>query len=95
MAAVPPRLYSSSPGTALATNSGSLAPAHDSSTTQEVVSKIHRQFSSSSPRTVISPPLPISSDSHLNRLFTRIHLYIGIAISTHGRDYPFCPTAPW
>ena len=89
VAAVPPRLYSSGRGTALATNSGSLAPAHDSSTTQEVVSKIHRQFSSSSPRTVISPPLPISSDSHLNRLFTRIHLYIGIAISTHGRNHYF------
>ena len=90
-AAVPPRLCSSSRGTALATNSGSLAPAHDSSTPQEVASMFHRQFSSTSHRTVISPPLLLSSEvSTIDCL--RIHLYIGIALSTgpptHGRDYP-------
>ena len=88
-AAVPPRLCSSSRGTALATNSGSLAPAHDSSTPQEVAGMFHRQFSSTSHRTVISPPLLLSSEvSTIDCL--RIHLYIGIALSTgpptHGRD---------
>ena len=88
-AAVPPRLCSSSRGFALATNSGSLAPAHDSSTPQEVASMFHRQFSSTSHRTVISPPLLLSSEvSTIDCL--RIHLYIGIALSTgpptHGRD---------
>mgnify|MGYP007003143429 CR=1 FL=1 len=89
-AAVPPRLCSSSSRFALATNSGSLAPAHDSSTPQEVAAMFHRQFSSTSHRTVISPPLLLSSEvSTIDCL--RIHLYIGIALSTgpptHGRDH--------
>ena len=41
-----------------------------------------------SPRTVFRPPLLLSSGSHRNRLFTRMYtdLYVGIALSTHGRD---------
>ena len=41
------------------TNSGSPPPQHHSSTPQKVASRFHRQFSSSRPRSVIWPPLPV------------------------------------
>ena len=90
-AALPPWLYSSSPGTAEATNSSSLAPAHDSSRPQRVAGMFHRQFSSTSPRTVFRPPLLLSSGSHRNRLFTRMYtctsgLHYRPRPSTHGRN---------
>ena len=90
-AALPPRLCSSSRVTALATNSGSLAPTHDSSTPQEVAEMFHRQFSSTSHRTVIWPPPLLSSEVTIIDCL-RIHLYIVIALSTgpptHGREQP-------
>ena len=64
---------SSSRGTAHATNFGSLAPTHDFSEPQEVARIFHQAFSSTSTRTVISPPLLLSSGSHPNRLFTRMY----------------------
>ena len=72
-AALPSRLCSSSRGTAHATNFGSLAPTHDFSEPQEVARIFHQAFSSTSTRTVISPPLLLSSGSHPNRLFTRMY----------------------
>ena len=85
------QLCSSSRGTALATNSSSLAPAHDSSKPQRVAAMFHRQFSSTSPRTVFRPPLLLSSGSHRNRLFTRMYtctsgLHYRPRPSTHGRN---------
>ena len=84
-------IYRRSRGTALATNFGSLAPTHDSSEPQEVARIFHRQFSSTSPRTVIRPPLLLSSGSHRNRLFTRMYtctsgLHYRPRPSTHGRN---------
>ena len=72
-AALPSRLCSSSRGTAHATNFGSLAPTHDFPEPQEVARIFHQAFSSTSTRTVISPPLLLSSGSHPNRLFTRMY----------------------
>ena len=91
-AALPSWLCSSSRGTAEATNFGSLAPAHDSSRPQRVASMFHRQFSSTSPRTVIRRPLLLSSGSHRNRLFTRMYtctsgLHYRPRPSTHGRNH--------
>ena len=88
-AALPPRLCSSSRVTADATNSGSLAPTHDFPEPQEVARIFHRAFSSTSTRTVISPPLLLSSGSHPNRLFTRTPVHRDCIIDPRSRPSAF------
>ena len=57
--AAPCTAHTSCSRCAPSTNSGSPPPQHHSSTPQKAVSRFHRQFSSSRPRSVIWPPLPV------------------------------------